>query len=128
MCGAAAPCARHVDHLGDAERLSAAAPPRAGAQHRDLARGPARGGTLWGSPGRRVLRRINVQPRARCFDSGARSPRGGVAAQQHSRDRLPAALTPPGEPRLPDHSEAAITDTAAGTYLAETSSSLPPLE
>ena len=61
-------------------------------------RGPVRG-----AAGRGVLRRVDVQPRARCLQGGAGPPGRGVPAQRPRGDRLPAALAAPGEPGRPHH-------------------------
>ncbi len=51
-----------------------------------------------------VLRRIDVQPRARCLQGRAGRPGGALCRRNGiERDRLPAALAPPAQPGQPRH-------------------------
>ena len=91
---------RHLDHPRDAGALTwSCIGCGARAQHRGLAAPRAGRRPLRVRLGRGVLRRIDVQPRARCLQGGARAPGGAVPAQQSGRDRLPAALAAPAQPR-----------------------------
>ncbi len=62
---------------------------------------PMRGETLVGRPVRPaawpgVLRRIHVQPRARCLESGVCAPGGRVSRARHPTHRLPSGESAPG--------------------------------